>query len=111
MHGQSQTTHPPSQSISDLLSTIMVLCRGRDENGEPCWAYLCIKPSMAKAFHDARKLASMDIGDYGTIIESGRGEHVPEDVQKRMAHDYGARHDYEQQLAHAVEQIKARINE
>jgi hypothetical protein len=33
---------------------------------------------------------------------------VPADVQKRMVRDYGARGDYEDQLASAVESLKAK---
>lgn len=102
----SNSSSQAAQAMSDMLSTIMVLCRGKDENNQPCWAYLAIKPSMAKAFHDARERGRFEIGDYGTIIESGSGTTVPKDVQQRMARDYGVRNDYEEQLLNAVDKIR-----
>ena len=96
------------QSVSDLLCTIMMLCHAEHPDGSPFWAYLCIRPSMAKAFADARDSgAPMDLADYGTIIECGEGATVPADIQNRMARDFGARDDYEEQLVSAVEALKA----
>lgn len=101
---RSPTRDP--QPIADLLSTIMVLCQGKNDDGKPVWAYVCVRPSMAKAFHDARQSGGFNLADYSTIIESGEGETVPAHVQNMMERDYGARHDYEQLLLNAIEQIK-----
>lgn len=108
MASQLQMTPPPlsSQSMADLLCTIMVLCQGQ-QNGKPFWAYLCVKPSMAKAFKEARdKGAAFNLEEYGTIIEHGEGKDVPMDVRKRMERDYGVRHDYEEQLLQVIENIE-----
>ncbi|NBO18541.1 MAG: hypothetical protein EBV03_04810 [Proteobacteria bacterium] len=93
-------TPPPlsSQSMADLLCTMVLLCRGNDMYGRRFWAYMCIKPSMAEAFRKAREAGNFNLGEYGTIIEAGEGETVPQDVQQRMARDYGVRPDYEQEL-------------
>ncbi|MFO0390200.1 MAG: hypothetical protein ACK502_10870 [Alphaproteobacteria bacterium] len=105
---QSQAALNP-QAVSDLLCTIMMLCYAQHPDGSPFWAYLVIRPSMAKAFADARDSgAPMDLADYGTIVETGEGVEVPTEVQKRMARDFGARDDYEDQLANAVEALKAK---
>ncbi len=104
---QTQSSLNP-QSVSDLLCSIIVLCHAQHQDGKPFWAYLCIRPSMAKAFADARDSGTMDLADYGTIIEFGDGEEVPNDVQARMRRDYGVRNDYEDQLASAVESLKAK---
>jgi hypothetical protein len=96
------------QAVSDLLCTIMMLCQAQHPDGKPFWAYLVIRPSMAKAFADARDSGTMDLSDYGTIIESGEGAEVPADIQARMARDFGARDDYEDQLASAVEALKSK---
>ncbi len=95
-----------SQSVADLLCTIMLLCHARHPDGKPFWAYLCIKPSMAKAFRDARDSGAFNLEDYGTIIEWGDGAEVPEDTRKRMERDYGVKHDYEEQLQKAVENLQ-----
>ena len=98
-------TPPPlsEQSMDDLLSTIMVFCEANDERGEPFWSYLCLKPSMAEAFKAARETGKMDLQEYGTIIEWGRGNEVPGDVRTRMERDFGVNHGYEQDLIKAIE--------
>lgn len=105
-----QITPPPiSQgAMADLLCTIMILCRGTNEKGGACWAYMCIKPSMAKAFKDARDKGAFDLEDYGTIIEHGDGEEPSEEVKRRMEKDFGMNHRYEENLLRAVEEIKAK---
>ena len=95
---------PPlsAQSMADLLCTLIILCRGKDAENSPIWAYLCIKPSMASAFKAARERGGFDIADYGTILESGDGEEPPANIKRRMERDYGVNHMFEQQLLDAV---------
>lgn len=102
-------TPPPLsvQSIADLTSTIMVLCRGRHEDGGNFWAYMYVKPSMAKAFHDARENGCFPLEDYGTVIEWGEGETPPLEVKDMMERKYGVNHDYESELIHAIEALDA----
>lgn len=109
-HMQAGVPELSPQSISDLLCTIILLCHAEHPDGRPFWAYLCIRPSMAKAFVEARDSGAFDLEDFGTIIEWGDGEEVPADMQARMARDYGVRNDYEAQLAKAVEMIKSKYS-
>jgi hypothetical protein len=101
-------TPPPisTQAMADLLSTIVLLCRGKDAYDRDFWAYMCIKPSMAESFKEAQKRGNMCIGDFGTIIEAGEGTDAPAEVQQRMQRDYGVRHDYEEQLMSAIRKAK-----
>lgn len=94
-------------AMADLLCTIMILCRGSNENGKPCWAYMCIKPSMAKSFKEARDRGAFDIEDYGAIIESGDGLEPSDEVKRRMEREYGMNHRYEDDLLRVVENIKS----
>lgn len=100
-------TPPPlsAQSMADLLCTIMLLCYGTEEDGTPFWAYMCIKPSMAKAFKAARENGSFNLEDYGTILEKGEGMDVPDDVKERMEQDYGINHHYQDELLTAIESM------
>ena len=103
-----QITPPPiSQgAMADLLCTIMILCRGIGIDGKSCWAYMCIKPSMAKSFKDAREKGAFDIEDYGTVIEHGEGVNPSDDIKRRMEREYGMNHSYEDDLLSAVERIQ-----
>ena len=95
--------------MSDVLCTIMLLCQGTEETGQDFWAYVAVRPSMAKAFADARAKGAFELEDYGTIIEYGHGKDVPADVQARMALDYGVNNNYEDLLTDAVEHIKSQV--
>jgi len=105
-------TPPPlsSQSMADLLSTIVLLCRGKDQYKRNFWAYMCIKPSMAESFKAARDSGSLCLGEYGTIIEAGEGDDAPQDIQERMQRDYAVRADYEELLLKTIEEIRRRKN-
>jgi len=103
-----QITPPPlsPQSMADLLCTIMLLCYGTEEDGQPFWAYMCIKPSMAKSFKEARDFGPFNLEDFGTILEKGYGMDVPDEIRQRMERDYGVNHGYEDELLLAIESMK-----
>ena len=99
---------PPisSQAMADLLSTIVLFCRGKDEYKRDFWAYLCIKPSMAESFKKAQEDGTMVLGDYGTIIEAGEGSEAPKETKERMGRDYGVRENFEAQILEAIAKHK-----
>ena len=101
-------TPPPlsPQSMADLLCTIVILCRGKDKYKRNFWAYLCLKPSMAESFKKAYDSGTLNLVDYGTILEAGEGIDVPNDVKVMMQRDYGVRDDYEDQLLKAIDDMK-----
>src|SRR5947209_586037 len=103
-----QVTPPPlsPQAMADLLCTVILLCRGKDIDGNPFWAYMCVKPSMANAFKTARSKGSFNLEDYGTILEVGEGDEIPPDVRERMERQYGVNHHYEDDLLKAVKSVK-----
>jgi hypothetical protein len=91
------------QAMADLLCTLMILCHGTDSNSNPFWAYVCIKPSMAKLFKEARERGNFKLEDYGAIIESGEGYDVPPEVMERMERDYGVNHNFENDLIKVID--------
>lgn len=96
----SSATH---ESMADLVCTIMLLCQGKRKNGHSYWAYVCIKPSRAKAFADARANGTLNLEDYGSIIEWGEGEDPPKEVRDRMRQQFGMRDDFEEELLKAID--------
>lgn len=96
---------PPlsAQAMADLLCTLLVCCRGVRDDGKAFWAYLCIKPSMAASFKEARESGSFVLEDYGTVVEWGEGEKIPEEVEERMAKQFGADAHYEDKILKALE--------
>lgn len=73
---------------ADALTDIILLCRGKRENGNPFWAYLSIKPSKAKAFKEAQMRGNFFLEDHGTILLWGEGDDVPDDIKKEMEQRY-----------------------
>lgn len=100
-------TPPPlsSQSMADLMCMVIVFCSGKNEHGQIFWAYMGIKPSMARAFREACEEGTFNLQDYGTIIEYGEGDEVPEQVRKRMERYYGVDHEYERTLLRTLESL------
>jgi hypothetical protein len=98
-----QLSPPPLShtAMADLLCTIMILVRG-EYNGKPAWAYMCIKPSMARAFSEARAKGAFDIEEFGSVIESGDGHEPPADVKQRMEREYAMNHRFEDDLLAAA---------
>ena len=91
-----------AQAMADLLCTVVLLCRGVCDNGVPFWAYVCMKPSMAEAFKEAREQGAFNLEDFGTVVEWGEGEKIPEVVQARMKREYGVDEDYETKLIQSL---------
>lgn len=109
-NGKMQTPYPhypqvpniSQHAMADLLCTIMVLCKGQDGYGNPCWAYICIKPSMAQSFKEAREKGVFNLEDYGSVIEHGNGTEPPEDIRMSMERNYGMNHNYENKLLQSL---------
>jgi len=101
-------TPPPlsAQSMADLLCTVILLCRGVGTDKKPFWAYMCIKPSMAESFKEARNKGVFQLENYGTIIELGEGDEVPSEIKQRMERDYGVNHHFEEDLMAAIKSLE-----
>ena len=50
------------------------------EDGKPCWFVLKVDPVRYMDYKEAIKRESVNLFDYGEIINSGWGEDVPDDV-------------------------------
>jgi len=69
-------------------------------DGKPFWAYLAMFPSKYQDYAlRTQSGEAVDLADYGDSLEQGWGSEPPQDVQDRMARDYGAEPDFENDLA------------
>ncbi|GEM_PF-1989303 len=59
------------------------------ENGAECWFYLQLSPEQFADYEKNLRVGSMNIRDYGEILESGWGEYPPEDMVIYMQQTYG----------------------
>lgn len=67
----------------DLLWVV----RGKDA-GRPAWHYVMVSRSKVALFRRAIKTGSLDVSDYGVILESGWGVDPPEETVTRMRERY-----------------------
>ena len=84
---------------ADAMGDIVLLCRGKRENGNPFWAYLSIKPSKARAFKEAQARGSFYLEDFGKLLEWGEGEEVPADMKAELEAKYKQEYKQQQELA------------
>lgn len=60
-----------------------------EEDGIRCWFYLRLLPEKAEAYHAALSHGTMEIRDYGRILESAPGQQPPPDIVQFMQAEYG----------------------
>lgn len=78
------------ESLEDLKRTI-VLLYGMMQNGQPCWIFAAVRPSMYQDFQTAYKNQKIDLKDFsgfGELIISGEGKTPPDDVILKVAEMY-----------------------
>ncbi len=63
------------------------LVRGKDA-GRPAWHYVMISRSKLALFRRAISTGSLDVSDYGSILESGWGEDPPQESVARIRERY-----------------------
>lgn len=65
------------------------LVRGNDRQGRAAWYYLQVRPTHRRKFEKDIKTGRLNLGDYGTILNSGFGTDPPESIQQQMREQYG----------------------
>ena len=85
----------PSQSPSSFVSKIIqsnahhLRCViADDETGRKAYYYILVDAPKIVAYNKAMETGTLDLADYGKIIESGYGE-PPEHIKKHMLETYG----------------------
>lgn len=84
---------------------IIEFFKGNTKYGSPFFAYIAVPAGEFEAYR--RAVASgkpFDLTEYGEILASGTGHAPPDDVLRALKDHYGVSHDFEKDLAAAVEQ-------
>jgi hypothetical protein len=63
--------------------------KGKDTSGEPAWYFILIDENKKEEFLLRKRGDNYDLIDYGSIVASGYGEDVPEDIQNILKEKYG----------------------
>lgn len=74
-------------------SVCVVLIQGNGIDNEPIWAYVAVRLIDMEKFMESQSRGNFDPEEYGVIIEAGEGATPPEEIQTKMAEEYGFNHD------------------
>lgn len=73
---------------SSRTSNIFLVTGGQDKSGRDAWYYVLVEPTKIGSFQQKIKSGSINLIDYGEIVDSDFGKYPPEDVQKKMKDEY-----------------------
>jgi len=95
-------------AAADSDSAIIVLNRGKLDDGAPYWAYIAVKPSRYREFIKAtEERRRVLLEEYGAFLHYGYGEDVPESVREEMKSSYGFDENYVDNLTKKVKDARA----
>ena len=90
---------------TDENSAILQFIAGTTE-GKDFWAYVAMKPSLyAEYYNNVSNKVPMNVADYGEILEQGWGSKPPAEIEQKMATEYGASDDFEQNLQQELKEF------
>ena len=71
-----------------LKSDLIYRIRGTDR-GRAAWYYVLVDENKIVDFKSALKSDTINLENYGTILESGYGEHPPERIEQKIKCKFG----------------------
>ena len=91
--------------LLDKDNAILAYSQGIMEDGRAYWAYIAVIPSRYREFRTLTAArTSLQLRDYGEIIDAGYGEDAPESVHETMRREYGFNPAFKQ---HIIDDITA----
>ncbi len=69
---------------------LLYLVTGNDSSGQPAYYYILVDKPKLQPFLAAFTKDDLELTDYGRIIQSGYGEHPPQDVEAEIKKKYGS---------------------
>ena len=73
---------------SKSLGSYVYLVRGKDR-GREAWHYVLIEPKKVNMFKDKVTSGTIDVADYGQVLDSGWGKDPPEKVKSAIDAFFG----------------------
>jgi len=68
---------------------IYLVLGGVDKYERAVWHFIRVAPAKARAFERAINSGTIELKDYGTVLESGIGAEPPYTTVEQMRNDYG----------------------
>ncbi|MBQ4875354.1 MAG: hypothetical protein HRK26_04525 [Rickettsiaceae bacterium H1] len=76
-----------AEQVRRKRSQNVFLVRGKDRN-RSAWHYVLVDNNKRELFLAATRSGSLDVADYGEVLESGWGEDPPKSVVKRIEDEF-----------------------
>ncbi len=76
-----------TEQIRRRRSQNVFLVRGKDRD-RSAWHYVLVDNNKRELFLAATRRGSLDVADYGEVLESGWGQDPPEEVVKRIEDEF-----------------------
>lgn len=76
-------------SVSRECKNIYLVKGGKDSTGRDTWFFIRVDSLKTSLFKQKIKTGSLDLQDFGEILESGYGEEPPEYIFTHMEKKYG----------------------
>jgi hypothetical protein len=73
----------PLENLSNPKK-LLFLVNATDKTQRKAWYYILVQPDLLSLFKRKMATKSINLSDYGTIIESGYGETPPADIIKMI---------------------------
>lgn len=106
---QKFSKSPISDTEDDGVQTLL-LVRGKDMQGAPQWAYALISADNYLPFKLAEAEGAYRLADFGQVLHYGAGENPPEDITRKMADEYGASANFEEELRVMLEEAVEEVS-
>ncbi len=105
--GKLRAQSPAALQQADSGASIIAYTNGTTADGRAYYAYIAVKPSKYREFHQKSKARqSMKLNDYGKIIVYGYEPKAPTTVVQHMRSKYGFDEEYETRLRSEVENAR-----
>lgn len=75
--------------INSSRAEFLYRVNGKNSDNQRVWFYLLVKREKMVPFEIAVESGSMDVADYGQILECGIGDDPPSYIRDRLQEKYG----------------------
>ena len=71
-----------------IKSRLLFIVRGKD-NGRPAWRYVLVDEEKLNDYNAQVATGTINVANYGRVLESGWGKDPPEDIVRKINSRYG----------------------
>lgn len=76
-------------AVQSRGDTVYLVHGGADHSGQSAWYFIRVDSPKVRAFLKAIGSGSANLGQFGTVLESGYGAEPPYSIVEKMRSEYG----------------------